>query len=144
MNLQHFQGVLFYIIKSYYTSTVIKSIKSIDKNVYTHFKFLIRLNLWNSISCVNYYIYIYKRLCYSCCCLPHPASHPFLFSQSACCRCLCSISTYMFSLQVLLGLPLFLLLSRTQSSILLGHRSAGILWTWPYHMSIFILTLSPP
>jgi len=45
----------------------------------------------------------------------------------------------MFSLQVLLGLPLFLLLPGTQSSILLGHRSAGNLWTWPYHMSLFIL-----
>ena len=88
------------------------------------------------------YIYIYKRLCYSCRCLPHPASHPFLFSHSPCCRCLRSISTCMFSLQVLLGLPLFLLLSGTQSSILIGHRCAGILWTWPYHMSLFILIVS--
>ena len=81
-------------------------INKIEKNLYT-------------------YIYIYKRPCYSCRRLPHPASHPLLFSHSPCCRCLRSISTCMFSLQVLLGFPLFLLLSGTQSSILLGHRSAG-------------------
>ena len=36
----------------------------------------------------------------------------------------------------------FLLLSGTQSSTLLGHRSAGILWTWPYRMNLFILIVS--
>src|SRR5215510_7246251 len=48
----------------------------------------------------------------------------------------------MFSLQALLGLPLFLLLFGTQSSILLGHRSSGILWTCPYHISLFIFIVS--
>src|SRR5215510_1171143 len=48
----------------------------------------------------------------------------------------------MLSLHALLGLPLFLLLFGTQSSILLGHRSSGILWTCPYHISLFILIVS--
>ena len=45
----------------------------------------------------------------------------------------------MFSLQSLLGLPLFLLLFGTQSNTLLGHRSSVVLWTCPYHTSLFML-----
>src|SRR5215510_10732448 len=48
----------------------------------------------------------------------------------------------MFSLHALLGFPLFLLLFGTQSSILLGHRSSGILWTCPYHINLFIFIVS--
>jgi len=88
------------------------------------------------------YIYIYKRLFYSCRRFPHPARHSFLFSQSPYCRFLHSISSCIFSLHVLLGLPLFLLLFGTQSSIFFGHRSSGILWTCPYHMSLFMLIVS--
>ena len=88
------------------------------------------------------YIYIYKRLFYSCRHFPHPARHSFLFSQSPCCKFLHSISSCIFSLHALLGLPLFLLLFGTQSSIFFGHRSSGILWTCPYHMSLFMLIVS--
>ena len=91
------------------------------------------------------YIYIYthiQRLCYSWRRFPHPACHAFLFSQSPGHRFLRSISRCMFSLQSRPGLPLFLLLFGTHSNILLGHRSSGILWTCPYHMSLFMLIVS--
>ena len=87
------------------------------------------------------YIYI-KQVFYSCRRFPHPAFHNFLFTQSPLCRSLHSISVCIFSLQALLGLPLFLLLFGTQSNILLGHRSSGILWTCPYHINLFIFIVS--
>jgi len=87
-------------------------------------------------------LHMYKRLFYSCRRFPHPARHSFLFPQSPCCRFLHSISSCIFSLHALLGLPLFLLLFGIQSSIFFGHRSSGILWTCPYHMSLFMLIVS--
>ena len=85
-------------------------------------------------SLMRIYIYIYIYI--------YPACHALLFSQSPGRRFPRSISRCMFSLQSRLGLPLFLLLFGTQSNILLGQRSSVILWTCPYHMSLFMLIVS--
>ena len=87
-------------------------------------------------------LYMLRGVFYSCRRFPHPAFPNFLFSHSPLCRSLHSISVCIFSLQALLGLPLFLLQFGTQFNILLGHRSSGILWTCPYHINLFIFIVS--
>jgi len=82
--------------------------------------------------------YLSFRSCDSCCRLPEPKHHSFLFNHWSASKCLVFVAACTPSIHVFLGRPLFLLFPGIHSIINFGSLLSCILLTWPYHWSLFL------